>query len=52
MAADRRHKPAGVLSGGERRLRNLSRFGYGTDVLLVDEPSIKSRASLIWSLKF
>lgn len=39
--ADRRHKPAGVLSGGERRLLEISRaLVMEPDVLLVDEPSI------------
>lgn len=39
--ADRRKHPAGVLSGGERRLLEISRaLVMGPDVLLVDEPSI------------
>jgi branched-chain amino acid transport system ATP-binding protein len=39
--AERRHKPAGVLSGGERRLLEISRaLVMEPDVLLVDEPSI------------
>ena len=39
--AQRRHKPAGVLSGGERRLLEISRaLVMQPDVLLVDEPSI------------
>lgn len=39
--ADRRNKPAGVLSGGERRLLEISRaLVMEPDVLLVDEPSI------------
>lgn len=39
--ADRRDKPAGVLSGGERRLLEISRaLVMEPDVLLVDEPSI------------
>ena len=39
--ADRRDKPAGVLSGGERRLLEISRaLVMNPDVLLVDEPSI------------
>ena len=39
--ADRRHQPAGVLSGGERRLLEISRaLVMSPDVLLVDEPSI------------
>tara|TARA_B100001057_G_C22786626_1_gene925852 strand:- start:21 stop:998 length:978 start_codon:yes stop_codon:yes gene_type:complete len=39
--ADRRNKPAGVLSGGERRLLEISRaLVMQPKVLLVDEPSI------------
>ena len=39
--AERRDKPAGVLSGGERRLLEISRaLVMQPDVLLVDEPSI------------
>ena len=39
--ADRRYKPAGVLSGGERRLLEISRaLVMQPNVLLVDEPSI------------
>jgi branched-chain amino acid transport system ATP-binding protein len=39
--AARRGKPARVLSGGERRLLEISRaLVMGPDVLLVDEPSI------------
>jgi len=39
--AERRTKPAGVLSGGERRLLEISRaLVMEPDVLLVDEPSI------------
>ncbi len=39
--ADRRHQPAGVLSGGERRLLEISRaLVMSPKVLLVDEPSI------------
>ena len=39
--ADRRDKPAGVLSGGERRLLEISRaLVMEPDILLVDEPSI------------
>jgi branched-chain amino acid transport system ATP-binding protein len=39
--AERRSKPAGVLSGGERRLLEISRaLVMEPDVLLVDEPSI------------
>lgn len=39
--ADRRNKPAGVLSGGERRLLEISRaLVMNPEVLLVDEPSI------------
>ena len=39
--ADRRDKPAGVLSGGERRLLEISRaLVMRPKVLLVDEPSI------------
>ena len=39
--ADRRNKPAGVLSGGERRLLEISRaLVMQPQVLLVDEPSI------------
>ena len=39
--ADRRYKPAGVLSGGERRLLEISRaLVMRPKVLLVDEPSI------------
>ena len=37
--AERRNKPAGVLSGGERRLLEISRaLVMQPDVLLVDEP--------------
>jgi branched-chain amino acid transport system ATP-binding protein len=39
--AERRYKPAGVLSGGERRLLEISRaLVMEPQVLLVDEPSI------------
>ena len=39
--ADRRYQPAGVLSGGERRLLEISRaLVMSPKVLLVDEPSI------------
>ncbi|HHI82699.1 MAG TPA: ABC transporter ATP-binding protein, partial [Rhizobiales bacterium] len=39
--ANRRHQPARVLSGGERRLLEISRaLVMNPDVLLVDEPSI------------
>ena len=39
--ADRRNKPARVLSGGERRLLEISRaLVMEPDILLVDEPSI------------
>jgi branched-chain amino acid transport system ATP-binding protein len=39
--ADRRHQPARVLSGGERRLLEISRaLVMNPRVLLVDEPSI------------
>jgi branched-chain amino acid transport system ATP-binding protein len=39
--AERRHQRAGVLSGGERRLLEISRaLIMNPEVLLVDEPSI------------
>jgi len=39
--SERRNKPAGVLSGGERRLLEISRaLVMNPEVLLVDEPSI------------
>ena len=39
--AERRDKPAGVLSGGERRLLEISRaLVMNPEVLLVDEPAI------------
>jgi len=39
--AERRHQPARVLSGGERRLLEISRaLVMNPDILLVDEPSI------------
>ena len=39
--ADRRDKPAGVISGGDRRLLEISRaLVMQPEVLLVDEPSI------------
>ena len=39
--AERRSKPAGVLSGGERRLLEISRaLVMEPEILLVDEPSI------------
>ncbi|NQW10372.1 MAG: ATP-binding cassette domain-containing protein [Alphaproteobacteria bacterium] len=39
--AERRNKPAGVLSGGERRLLEISRaLVMEPEILLVDEPSI------------
>jgi branched-chain amino acid transport system ATP-binding protein len=39
--AERRNKPAGVLSGGERRLLEISRaLVMQPNILLVDEPSI------------
>ena len=45
--AERRHQPARVLSGGERRLLEISRaLVMEPDVLLVDEPSIGLGATL------
>ncbi len=39
--AERRRQPARVLSGGERRLLEISRaLVMGPDILLIDEPSI------------
>ena len=41
LLANRRHQPARVLSGGERRLLEISRaLVMKPQVLLVDEPSI------------
>ena len=46
--AERRDKPAGVLSGGERRLLEISRaLVMQPQVLLVDEPSIGLEPRLI-----
>ncbi len=46
--ADRRDKPAGVLSGGERRLLEISRaLVMNPDVLLLDEPSIRLEPRII-----
>ena len=52
--ADRRDKPAGVLSGGERRLLEISRaLVMRPKVLLVDERrSVSSRGSSIWCSRF
>src|SRR5207253_9644031 len=49
--AERRRKPARVLSGGGRRLLEISRaLMMNPRVLLVDEPrSVSSRATSIWS---